>query len=570
MPLTLPLPSIFFPTNPSAQNCSYIRPFEEKTDRSDISVPKGACKEIDERADFIWLAGDATGNVQCRSPPMYVPTTGWRIKNVDFIRYGPRLQTLRFLTEGCKAPASMVAWKPGQVKKRVDPSFQVVSSGERIDTKGDVTSQWLKTNPFDNAGPGPAPASDLKVGEDDYWLDAKSSDLGPGEWWIGAMSNTAPDDVKCIEGFMGFSDRKHPARMVVEKLVYGNKWVSERQFPDTNECCGETFQEPFQCTGDKHQENFRMNWASKVVETGYRMMIMDDLPNRFGLNELVFSTTECGETPVSALPAAGAFEAVSSGINCQEDKVFCGPDLAFTNTNPKDFVYDEAMDSGWWRPDKRYETIKDTAGKTIQSAYDVIWVGAVTGEKLSADALKCITFKTKKQYGKHMFASRVRIDKLTDGKIWTPIAEGTVKGNTQNVDPNTQAAKQVSLVAIKDAKPLPPIDANDPTDIPDAVDEVYPFLGVSTDEDGVSTLTDFIGASTASYSGTPAVVDDPSDSASASASDSAADTTAAPTTTAEPATTAAPSTTTVEPAATAAPSRLSLRALKCSCSCAFT
>ena len=113
MPLTLllplPLPLVFFPTKRSAQNCSYIRPFEENTPRSDVSIPKGVCKEIDDRADFIWLTGDTTGNVQCRSPPMYVPTTGWRIKNVDFIRYGPRLQTLRFLTEGCTAPASMVA-----------------------------------------------------------------------------------------------------------------------------------------------------------------------------------------------------------------------------------------------------------------------------------------------------------------------------------------------------------------------------------------------------------------------------------------------------------------------------
>jgi hypothetical protein len=198
---------------------------------------------------------------------------------------------------------------------------------------------------------------------------------------------------------------------------------------------------------------------------------------------------------VSALPAAGQFKAVSSGINCMEDKVFCGPDLAFTDTNPKGAITVESQDGGWWRPDRRWETIRDTEGKVTQTAYNVIWVGAVTGGALASEATpQCITFKTKRQSNKYKFAARVRVDKLTEGDVWTPVAEGTVRGAIPNVNPDDQSNKKVELTPILVATPLPKVESGATAGpayglapLQDPPEETYKHMGLNA-------VSDFYGA----------------------------------------------------------------------------
>ena len=78
-----------------------------------------------------------------------------------------------------------------------------------------------------------------------------------------------------------------------------------------------------------------------------------------------------------------------------------------------------------------------------------VWIGGIThaAEDTSKTA-QCITFTQKKVLNKYKFAAQIRLDKLTDGKIWTPVALGTVKATTADTNPDTSANKEVQLTAI--------------------------------------------------------------------------------------------------------------------------
>ena len=422
------------------QNCTMAAQADPLNPRSDTSIAKDAtCKEVDPRAAWMWLKNDQSGNVQCESQPLRVPVTGWRIINTGDIRYRPKLNTLRLLKADCETPALMAS--------AGDATFVPISSGQYPNGNGDIDIKHLQSNPFANLGV--VTRSDINVNQDAYWYSSQASLIPTREWWIGgtsAESDPNGDGVGCISGFMGSgSDSTVPDTMAVEKLVNGNTWELVREFPEANACCGETLKKPFNCMATAQAANFNFDFTRPIVKSGYRMVLFDTLEegHRPGLNKLVLSSEPCGQ-PAKSVLTVGEFRAVSSGIHCTDDKVASDASLAFTDTNVKGDV-DEALDGGWWRPDNKYDV---TTGN-VDGSMESVWIGGIThAAEDTSKTVQCITFTQKKVLNKYKFAAQIRLDKLTDGKIWTPVALGTVKATTADTNPDTSANKEVQLTAI--------------------------------------------------------------------------------------------------------------------------